>query len=159
MAFDPSVLDTIAQNNAGTTGEGSESLYDSEPSQDYLNSISKSEKLERAAELKRKRMYRKGDLKYDSDGQLIHDSNTMIRAKEVANAGIRGVDWLLEASENVVDFGQGDAIDHYTGFKAENQGREYSMNNKDFISARDTTTNQLIKDYHNAEHNPNADKG
>ncbi|MCD6435752.1 MAG: hypothetical protein J7L15_05135, partial [Clostridiales bacterium] len=119
----------------------------------------KSLRLERAAELKRKRMYRKGDLKYDSDGQLIHDSNTMIRAKEVANAGIRGVDWLLEASENIVDFGQGDAIGHYTGFKAENQGREYSMDNKDFVAARDTTTDQLIKDYHNAEHNPNADKG
>ena len=116
-------------------------------------------KLERSAELKRKRMYRQDELQYNDDGTLINDSNSMIRAKTAANATIKGIDWLLEASENAVDFGQGDWISHYTGFKAENQGRTYDMGNKDFIAARNTTTDQLIADYQNATHNPNADKG
>ena len=119
----------------------------------------KQAKLERSAELKRKRLNRKGELQYEDDGSLIHDSNAMIRAKEVANAGIKGTDWMLEASENLVDFGQGDWIDHYDGFKAEHEGKRYSMNNKDFIAGRATTTEQLKQDYHNATHDPNADKG
>ncbi len=121
--------------------------------------IDKASDLERAAELKRSELQRKGELQYEENGSLIHDSNTMIRAKEAANAGIRGVDWLLEASENIADFSQGDLIDYKTGFQAENQGKRYSMQNKDFIAARDTDTNQLISQYQNAQHDPNSDKG
>ena len=68
-------------------------------------------KLAKAQELKEKELYRKGELQYEEDGSLIHDSDAMIRIKELANAGIRTTDWLLEASENIADFGQGDLID------------------------------------------------
>jgi len=112
-------------------------------------------KQERARELQRKIAMRTGELQYENDGSLIHDSNAMIRAKEAANAVSRGADWLLEASENIADFGQGEMLDR-AQFDAENQGKRYSMSNKDFIAARNTTTKELIDQYHNAKHDPNA---
>lgn len=114
--------------------------------------------LDRAAELKKKELFRKGKLEYEDNGELIHDSNAMIRAKEVANAGLSAVDWALEATQNIGDFGQGDWLNN-SQFKAENQGREYNMGNKDFVAARDTNLDDMILQYQNAEDNPNADKG
>jgi hypothetical protein len=116
------------------------------------------DKARRAEELQRKIAMRTGELQYENDGSLIHDSNSMIRAKEAANAVSRGADWLLEASENIADYGQGSSLD-FAQFDAENEGKRYSMSNKDFISARNTTTKQLIDQYQNAKHDPNADKG
>jgi hypothetical protein len=116
-------------------------------------------KLARAAELKRKSIYRKADLKYEQDGTLINDSDSMLRAKEVANAGIHAVDWFLEATENVLDYGQGDWITHRDGFQAERNGRKYNMQNKDFIGAKGLTRQDLIDQYNNAEDNPDAEGG
>jgi len=112
-------------------------------------------KAERDRELRRKEAERTGELLYEADGTLIHDSNAMIRAKEVVNAASRGADWLLEASTNIADFGQGKWLDN-AQFDAENNGKRYSMSNKDFISARNTSTKDLIKQYKDAVNDPNA---
>jgi len=121
--------------------------------------LEKQKNLARAAELKRNEIYRKAPLKYEQDGSLINDSDAMIRAKTYANKVIHAADWLLEATENVVDFGQGDWIDHDTGFKAEVNGREYNMGNKDFIGAKGLTRQDLIDQFLTAEDDPNAEGG
>jgi len=108
MAEDLTPLDFAMQETVtpDTTGSGwNDSVFtdfDSQPNP--FDNIGGEFDAGRAAELKKKELYRKGKLQYEDDGTLINDSNAMIRAKEVANAGIRGTDWLLEASENIADF-------------------------------------------------------
>ena len=121
--------------------------------------INKSQDLERAAELKRKELYRKTDdpLQYNDDGTLETDSNTEIRAKEAVNALSSGVDWLLEATENIYDAGQGDWLNN-AKVDAVIEGKNVNMSNKDIIAARNTNLQNLIDEYNNAEYNPNADK-
>lgn len=126
--------------------------YEARVGQDTFNAS-------RASELKKKELFRKGKLQYEDNGELIHDSNNMIRAKETFNTGLSGVDWLLEASENIADYGQGDLLNDTSGFMAENQGKKYHMNNKDMIAGRESNIQDLISQYQTAEHNPNADKG
>ncbi|MCK5848965.1 MAG: hypothetical protein KAH01_07215, partial [Caldisericia bacterium] len=158
--FDSLFTDDALSSAIGDDIFGTGSAEDYE--QKLRQKLSQIKNIDRAAELKKKELFRKGKLEYEDNGELIHDSNAMIRAKEIGNAGIRGVDWLLEASENIADFGQGDLIDHYDGFMAENHGKRYSMDNKDFIAARDLgsdATEQLASQYKNAIHDPNADKG
>jgi len=113
---------------------------------------------QRAAELKKKELFRKGKLLYEDNGELLHDSDGTIRAKEVANAGIDGLDWILEATENIADFGQGDYLDH-SKFKANINGRQYNMDNKDILGARETTLQDLVQQYQTAENNPDSEYG
>jgi len=115
--------------------------------------------LDRAAELKQKELYRKTGkpLQYNFDGTLETDSNAEIRAKEVANTAIRGADWLLEATENIVDVGQGDWLDN-ARIDAVIGGKDYNMSNKDIIAARNTTLEKLVQEYNDAKYDPNADK-
>ena len=111
-----------------------------------------------AADLKKKELFRKGKLEYEDNGELLNDSNAVIRAKEAANALSSGADWLLEASENAIDFGQGKWLNN-AKFDANVEGKKVSMDNKDIIGARDTTLADMIAEYKTAENNPNADKG
>jgi len=106
MAEDLTPLDFAMQESATSNVAGSGwnddvfADFDSQPNP--FDNISGGFDSGRAAELKKKELYRKGKLQYEDDGTLINDSNAMIRAKEVANAGIRGTDWLLEASEKMI---------------------------------------------------------
>jgi len=130
-----------------------QSNYETEQS---ITALEKKDRLARAAELKRNEIYRKAPLKYEQDGSLINDSDAMIRAKTYANKVIHATDWLLEATENIADFGQGDWIDHSNDFLIERNGRLYDANNKDFIGAEDITRQDLIDQYLTAEDDPNA---
>ena len=107
-------------------------------------SIDKRNKLKRAAELKANRLKRTVEDKYDANNDLIDDSNTVIRLKTAANAGLGAADWLLEASENIVDFGQGNLLNKR--MTANRDGKVYGMNNKDFIAAGETNIADM-KDY------------
>lgn len=149
-------FDSLFDSDLTDLDTGFDALFDS--GDDEITSYKRRD-TDRAAELKAKEIYRKDELQYEEDGSLIHDSNAMIRTKEAANAGIRGVDWLLEASENILDFGQGDILGYRDQIQAENEGKRYSMQNKDFLAARSTTTDELINQYHTAKHDDNADKG
>lgn len=152
------VVDPLAflKQNTVTT----DTAFDEEAFEQEANAeVQKMLDLDRAAELKRKEVNRKGELLRNPDGTLVHDTDMEIRAKEAGNLALKGADWLLEATENIVDFGQGDIIDRDSLFMVENQGKRYHMDNKDFLGARDTTTEQLIQDYQNAKHDPNAEKG
>ncbi len=126
--------------------------------EDFGNYYKKQRELDHQAEMKKGEMYRQGEIKYDSSGDPINDSNATIRAKQAGNAVIKGADWLLEASENIGDFGQGDWIEHYDGFKANLDGRRYSMGNKDIIGARDTTVDEMQQQYNQAENDPLSDE-
>jgi len=112
----------------------------------------------RAAELKKKELFRKGKLLYEDNGELANDSNAVIRAKEAANTGIDALDWVLEATENIADYGQGDWLNN-SKFKATINGKQYNMDNKDIIGARETTLQDLIQQYQLAENNPNSEYG
>ena len=120
---------------------------------------SKRSRLARSTELKRKRLYREDELKYEQDGTLVNDSDAMLRVKALANQGISVIDWGLEASENIADFGQGDLIGHYDKFKAERDGKTYNMGNKDFLGAGETSRDELLAQYDAAVDDPNAEGG
>ena len=160
MPNNPSLYELELDNSLEDTGSQLSTGYQLP---DYLQKYNQQGyDLDRAAELKRKELYRKGKLKYESNGELINDSNAMIRAKEVANTGIGILDSALEASEGLVDFGQGDWIGDNDRFKAEINGRKYNMSNKDIIGARKlgpNATEILAQQYRDAPEDPMAKGG
>lgn len=157
------VVDTDSLGDIGSIGDsdllGYSSSNDEDLESNFRNIYEKQANLERAAELKRNELSRKTDksLEYDSDGELETDSDIEIRAKEAVNAVSSGLDWFLESTENVLDVGQGDWMNR-AKVDAVIDGKTYNMSNKDIISARNTTLDQLIQQYQDAEDNPNADK-
>ncbi|MCK5849042.1 MAG: hypothetical protein KAH01_07605 [Caldisericia bacterium] len=128
----------------------------------YVNSLNYESdnmvKLQRAEELKRKELYRttQQKLKMNEDGTLKTDSDVTIMGKEVVNKISSGLDWLLEATEVAVDYGQGDFLD-FAKMDATVEGKDYSMGNKDFLAARGTTLDSLIEEYNNEENDSTAE--
>jgi hypothetical protein len=113
-----------------------------------LNEIDKSFDKEKAKELDARRKYRKlseEDLQHSWDGSLETDTDLELALKTGLNKTVDAVDWLLEASEHIADFGQGDWLDR-AHIDAVIDGRDVDMANKSFFEARDYTPND-IKDY------------
>ena len=152
----------VAEDNVDTGSGEYDDLIDYDFLDETFDEIDRNykrqEELDYAEELKKKELYRKAPLKYDSNGELINDTNTIIRAKELGNTVSAAADWLLEASENLYDAGQGEWLNN-AQFTANVQGKEVDMRNKDIVGARETSLEELKNQFWNAEENPNADKG
>jgi len=161
---DTSSIDTTDIDDFYNTG-GAESRSPEETENRIARAVAKGDALarkfyeiERAKELKSGEIYRKTDnLHKNSDGSLESDSSVALSAKGAYNAAVGAVDWVLEASENLLDVGQGDWLDN-ASMKAIRDGKEHSMSNKDFGAAENTTLEALVREYQNAEYDPMADK-
>jgi len=139
------------------------SNIDNQISQIYneIDTISKLNTIDydRDKELKDNERYRhiaNEDLQKDwfSD-ELETDSDLSLAFKTGINAISSGIDWLLEASENVADFGQGDWLNN-AKIDAVYKGKDYNMSNKAFFRAKDKTAYDVREELLNAPEDPNA---
>ena len=87
---------------------------------------------------------REGTLQRESDGSLIDDSDAMLTTKKWANKGLNTLDGLAESVGLNVDY----------RFKAEKDGKRYSMDNKEFNTGK--TLLDLRYEYEQAKEDPTA---
>jgi hypothetical protein len=115
---------------------------------DYEDNLDLSWKIDRDKELKDGINDRTSKLLREQNGELINDSTTMLKAKEIGNLGLSGLDWIAEVFGGDIDY----------RMKAEKDGKLLSMDNKLLSETADKNLDHydVAWMYKNAQEDPNA---